>query len=102
MATPAELAVAYGQGARDTIMMLAILPASDRDQLLASARRDRDNERFTLCDKEKHWLVRTDPPISCPYCPFDNTPPDMIPLDIDTTPAERGPDWEWPDEQENA
>jgi hypothetical protein len=68
VATPAELAVAYGQGARDTIMMLATLPASDRDELLSAARKDRDDERFILCDARKHYLVRTEHKVPCPYC----------------------------------
>ena len=67
----AELAVAYGQGVRDAIIMLALAPTSDRDQLLDTARKDRDNDRLVLCDAEEHYLIRTEHKLPCPYCERD-------------------------------
>jgi hypothetical protein len=68
-ASAAELAVAYGQGARDAIMALVNMTYQDRTQILDQARADRDNDRFILCAAQKHWLVRLrDGAPPCPYC----------------------------------
>ena len=59
---------AYGAGVRDTIDELAMMPASDRDAVLAKARKDWDAKRFVLCPQARHWLLRDKSAKTCPYC----------------------------------
>lgn len=67
-ATPAELAIAYGQGARDAIIMLALLPDSDRHDIMHAIRRKHDEDRFVLCDAGKHHIPRTKRKLPCRWC----------------------------------
>jgi hypothetical protein len=67
-ATPAELAIAYGKGARDAIIMLAMLPDSDRFDILYAIRKKHDEDRFILCDAGKHYIIRTKCKLPCPWC----------------------------------
>jgi hypothetical protein len=71
-ATPAELAIAYGMGARDAIIMLALLPASDRDDIMNAIRRKHDEDRFVICDAGKHYIPRTKRKLPCRWCEYSS------------------------------